>query len=767
MDITERVEDECRLRATEQRFRALIEHSTDVIAVVSADRRISFLNETFELLLGQPGSSWIGRDALDLLWPEDATAAADFFSQVLARPGTVLPARLRVTHADGTPRWLEGTGTNRIDDAAIGGVVINCRDISGSVRAEVSLRQSDERLRQAIEVAQVGIFDHDHRTGEIYWSPRQRQIYGYDPHAPVTFAELAAVVHPDDLARVEGSLRRAHDPAGDGSWAVEHRIVRRDGSIGRVMSRAQTVFDGEGPARRPIRTVGAVIDVTELREADEALRIKDRAIATSLTAIAITDAAARIIYVNPAFVRMWGFESADEILGRPPTEFAEPDAAAALIHHLETHGSAQGELVARRKDGTTFDITLSANAVYDQQGRVANLMASFLDVSESKRLQSQLLQVQKMESLGRLAGGVAHDFNNLLTVNKGYADLARLDIDPRDPLHDHFAQVSAAADSAAALTQQLLAFSRKQIIRPEILDLNDVLLRVERMLGRLLGEDVELRISRSADAGRVRADRGQFEQILINLAVNARDAMPEGGTLTIEVAKAMLDETDVRAHPGLQPGEHVRLAISDTGVGMDQTVKGHLFEPFFTTKGPGRGTGLGLSMVFGAVTQNGGHIEVRSEVGRGTTFVVYLPAVQNQASSSPPPARSGRTAGTETVLLVEDDPGVRRFAAGVLRSAGYQVYDCRTGADALDALDGLGPHLHLLLSDVIMPDMNGRLMAERVAERRPGVRVLFVSGYTEDVIVHHGVLDPGVEFLPKPYSVDSLLTRVREVLDRS
>jgi len=639
------------------------------------------------------------------------------------------------------------------------------QDITDRVRAAESLRRSEERLRQATEVARVGIFDHDHRTGEIYWSQRQREICGYDADAPVTLSDLTRLVHPDDHPTVDAALQRAHDPAGDGTWGIEYRIVRPDGAVRSLMSRAQTTFEGAGAARRPVRTVGAAVDVTELRQADEAMRIKDEAIATSLTPIAMTDGEGRLVYVNPAFVHAWGYESEHEILGRSFTDFADAAAATTLLQSLTRQGTVRGEIVARRKDGSTFDIVLSANAVYDTHGRVTNLMGSFMDVTESKRLQAQLLQAQKMESVGRLAGGIAHDFNNLLTVIKGYADLGRVDLDPKDPLYDNFDQVSAAAESAASLTRQLLAFSRKQIIDPQALDLNVVLAGVEKMLPRLLGEDVVLRVVPGAGVGTVRFDRGQCEQILINLAVNARDAMPDGGTLTIETHRIALDESYARTHAGSQAGEYALLTVSDTGVGMDRHVKEHLFEPFFTTKGPGRGTGLGLPMVFGAVAQNGGRIEVYSEIGHGTTFKVYLPCVAEPEQSNVVAEPAGVKGGDESILLVEDDDAVRTFAAQVLRRRGYGVHAFRTGAAALKALDGLPP-LHLLVTDVVMPDMNGRTMADRVLERRPGVRVLFVSGYTEHVIVNRGVLAPGVDFLAKPYSVDSLTRRVRELLDR-
>ena len=764
-DVTESVAAEQKLRAAEQRFRALIEHSTDVVAIIDRERRIAFLNETFDRCLGHAGSAWLGRDLLGLMWPDDAPSMRELFARALAAAEGAGLWQLRFQHASASPCWLEGTFSNRLDDPAIGGIILNARDISSRMQALESMRQSEERLRQALAVGQFGIFDHDHRGGTIYWSPRQREIYGYGPDDPVTIAGFIGYVHPDDRAWLAASIERAHDPAGDGTWAVEHRIVRPDGATRTLLSRSQTSFEGEGSARRPLRTVGAAIDVTELRAADEMMRIKDHAIASSINAIAITDAAGKIFYVNPAFMRAWGFESEQEVFGLTPLDLAEPVSTAQVLQQIAQAGSYLGELVVQRKDGSRFDILLSAHAMYDQQGRMSFMMGSFLDISAAKRMEAQLLQAQKMETIGRLAGGIAHDFNNLITVMKGNADLALSDLAAGDPLHGSLARIIAAADSAARLTQQLLAFSRKQIIDPQVLDLNDVIRRVQRMLGRLLSENIDLQVFLDADAGNVHFDRGQCEQILLNLAVNARDAMPNGGKLTIETCRVFLDGAYARAHHGAQTGAYVLLAVSDTGVGMAPDVKEHLFEPFFTTKGLGQGTGLGLAMVFGAIAQNGGRIEVYSEEGYGTTFKIYLPRVDLAAEPSDERAQPIDTRGDESILLVEDDDAVRHFAVGVLTREGYHVHAFSTGTAALQALGALGEAVDLLLTDVVMADMNGRELAERVQQRQPGLPVLFVSGYTDNVIVQHGVLKPGVEFLAKPYSVNALARRVRKLLD--
>jgi two-component system cell cycle sensor histidine kinase/response regulator CckA len=510
------------------------------------------------------------------------------------------------------------------------------------------------------------------------------------------------------------------------------------------------------------------LDVSERKRAEEALRLKDQVIISSLNAVVVTDANGVISYVNPAFLRLWGFASEDEVLGRTPFELSpEPDSIQEVIAQLRLHGAWQGELHARRADGSAFDVIVSANTVLDADGKVVNIVGSFLDISEAKRLQAQLLQAQKMESVGRLAGGVAHDFNNLLTVIKGYVDLAALELSPGDPLHYDLGQVTKAAESAAELTQQLLAFSRQQIIAPQAISLNDVIARVERMLQRVIGEDIELYTIMAAGLPSVLFDPGQCEQIILNLAINARDAMPGGGKLTIETAQLRLDEEYARVHAGVRPGDYVLLAVSDTGLGMSNEVRAHIFEPFFTTKELGKGTGLGLAMVYGAVSQNGGRIEVYSEPGQGTTFKLYLPRADGPNAPPRPEPDEELPRGSETILLVEDDDAVRALAIQMLEQQSYRVHAFGAGAEALRALGELAEPIDLLITDVVMPGLNGRTLADRVKELRPAIKVLFTSGYTANVIVHHGVLKEGVEFLPKPYTLKSLARRVRDLLDKN
>ena len=471
--------------------------------------------------------------------------------------------------------------------------------------------------------------------------------------------------------------------------------------------------------------------------------------------------------VNDAAVKLYGY-TRNEFLGLTLDAIRPAEDVPRLREHRSHAGSGlveAGEWRHRKKDGTVFDVEVTRHTL-TFAGRPAAL-AIARDVTQRKALEAQLLQAQKMEAVGRLAGGVAHDFNNLLTVILASADLVAEELEDDYPLQREVEEVRRAAKRAAELTGQLLAFSRKQALAPQVLDLNEVVNNTSAMLRRVIGEDIDLRTLLARDLGAVRADPGQLEQVMMNLAVNARDAMVGGGKLTIETANAELDETYTRDHAGaVPPGPYVLLAMSDTGVGMDPETQARIFEPFFTTKPKGKGTGLGLATVYGIVKQSGGWIWVYSEVGRGTTFKIYLPRVEGAPVAVRPsvaPAASLR--GAETILIVEDQEEVRKLTRRVLEARGYTVVLAESGAEALQVAERHGKPIQLLVTDVIMPGMSGRETALLLTAAHPGMRVLFLSGYADESIVHHGVLEPGIAFLPKPFTADALARKVREVLE--
>jgi two-component system cell cycle sensor histidine kinase/response regulator CckA len=517
----------------------------------------------------------------------------------------------------------------------------------------------------------------------------------------------------------------------------------------------------------------------ELREAAER-RERRRAEArfagvldATAEAIIAIDEAQRIVLFNTSAERIFGYTAA-EVLGQPLDILVPPHLVEAHHEHIRAFAAVpersqemserHGEFVGRRKDGTEFPTDASIAKLYQAEQTIFTIFLQ--DISARKQLEAQFLQSQKMEAVGRLAGGIAHDFNNLLTAITGYAELLLGDLDQVDPRRGDVAEIQKAADRAATLTRQLLAFSRKQILAPQVLDLNTVVASMDKLLQRLIGEDIDMVTILDPALGRVKADPGQFEQVIMNLAVNARDAMPQGGKLTIEMANVDLDVQYTRQHLAVPPGSYVMLAVSDTGCGMDPETQSHLFEPFFTTKDAGKGTGLGLSTVYGIITQSGGTIWVYSELGHGTTFKIYLPRVEAEVDRVDlyNPVTDTPTESA-TILLVEDESMVRTLTRRILDQHGYIVLEAPRGADAIAiAAQHDGP-IHVLLTDVVMPEMSGHTLSEQLAALRPGIQVIYISGYTDGAIVRHGVLAADAIFLQKPFTPNDLVRKVCQVLD--
>jgi len=481
--------------------------------------------------------------------------------------------------------------------------------------------------------------------------------------------------------------------------------------------------------------------------------------------------AGRFLSVNAALVRILGYDSAADVLRLDMARdvYADPAERQRLLDRDTYTDREYDEVEAtwKRKDGRLLSVQLSVRAVRKGAGEVEYYETFVRDVTEQRRLQQQRGQSQKMEAVGRLAGGIAHDFNNLLTVITSYSDLLLQDLGGEDPKREDVEQVRKAAEGAAALTRQLLAFSRQQVLAPRVVSLSVVVQGVEKMLRRVIGEDVDLVTALDLNVGSVKADVGQLEQVLMNLAVNARDAMPTGGKLTIETANVEHDPDYAREREAALLRRFVMLAVSDTGIGMDEATKARIFEPFFTTKEPGKGTGLGLATVYGIVQQSGGFIWVYSEPGHGTTFKIYLPQVEAPLEGRAVGAAPGDLPrGTETILLVEDAAAVRAVTRQVLERQGYTVLEAAHGAAALQTAAGHPGPIHLLLTDVVMPVLSGRQLADQLARLRPDAKVLYASGYTDDAVVRHGVLEAGISYLQKPFTADSLARKVREVLDR-
>ncbi len=491
------------------------------------------------------------------------------------------------------------------------------------------------------------------------------------------------------------------------------------------------------------------------------------------------DREGKILRVNRTELDMLG-HSPEEMVGKPIWNFYAEGKITRHVILSKIAGDVSFhdtfERTALRKDGTTLPVLVVDRITRDRDGRITGIRSTVEDLTERRRTEEtlrrseeQLLQWQKVEAIGRLAGGVAHDFNNLLMTIKGCSELLLNEFDRRDPRRDEVEEIRKAAERATSLTRQLLAFGRRQVLQPQVLDLNVVVANMNKMLHRLIGEDVQLNTVLAPDLWPVKVDPGQIEQVLMNLAVNARDAMPQGGKLTIETANVIHDEEYAREHVSVKPGFYVMLAVTDTGLGMDKETQSHLFEPFFTTKEEGRGSGLGLSTAYGIIKQSEGNIWAYSEPGKGTTFKIYMPRVEKSTKRYRPKTSVATVApgGTETILLVEDEDSVRVMVSKVLQSKGYTVLEASQGHEALQVSDHHEGPIHLMVTDVVMPQMSGRELAEKLAPFRPEMGVLYMSGYPDKAIIHHGVLEAGTAFLQKPFTLNALEWKVREVLDAS
>jgi PAS domain S-box-containing protein len=639
--------------------------------------------------------------------------------------------------------------------------------------AVAALRASEERFRNAVHYSAIGmaLVAPDGRWLEV--NPALCRLVGYTREELLagTFQEIT---HPDDLGADMEFVRRML--AGEiETYQMEKRYFHKDGRVVWVLLTVSLVRDAGG---HPLHFISQIQDLTERKHIDAALRESEErhrmlfrrnplpmwvVEAETLTTLAVNDAA----------VEHYGY-TREEFLGMSLRDLWPAEEALKLASVCAAPGSGRNHVGAhrhRKKDGTLIRVEVISDDAWSG-GRPARLVLA-LDVTDKERAQedlrgteAQLRQAQKMEAVGRLAGGIAHDFNNVLTVVKSFTEFLLEDLEAADPRRADVQEIAKAADRAAGMTRRLLAFSRRQVLQPRPLDLNAVIGGMERMLQRLIGDDVRITTSLDGALLPVRADPGSIEQVILNLAVNARDAMPNGGTLSIETHNARLDRPD--ANWAIQPGPYAMLSIRDTGHGMDASTQARVFEPFFTTKAQGEGTGLGLAMVYGIIKQSRGHVWVASKPNQGTTFTIYLPQVVavEEAPAAKPAATTAAAGGGETILLVDDEEALRSAARRALVRAGYRVIPAVDGSDALRVyMEYTGTPVALVVTDVVMPGLGGRELVGRLKVMSPNLRVLFVSGYTEEGVRKQGVLQPGTEFLEKPFTPDKLLRKVREILD--
>jgi two-component system cell cycle sensor histidine kinase/response regulator CckA len=648
------------------------------------------------------------------------------------------------------------------------------RDITERKQTEELLRESEEKFRQlADNITDVfWICSPDFATMhyispgyELIWGRSMESLYA-NPH------QWIEAILPEERERAFAAF--APIMGNEAKMSVEYQIARPDGTTRWIHDRGFQVRDATG---KLVRLAGIASDITERKQTEESLRLLGSAVDQSKESIMITNAeldlpGPRIIFVNPAFTQMTGYNEEDAI-GKTPRILQGPRTDRTVLSRLRQnleHGQVfAGEAINYRKDGKEFNLEWQIAPIRNVGGKITHFVAIQHDITGRKQLEARLFQSQKMETVGKLAGGIAHEFNSILTAIIGQSELLLNDLPGPSPLVKSVTEIHKAAERAATLTRQLLAYGRKQILQPENLDLNVVIAGMENTLLHLMGRSVEVRFSPDAGLKSVKADAGQIEQVIVNIAMNAAEAMPNGGKLMVETANIMLDTDYVASFPELKAGKYVMLAIGDTGAGMSDEIKARVFEPFFTTKGVGKGTGLGLATCHGIVKQSGGHISVYSEPGRGTTFKIYLPQIETQEKipiqrlDTPDLPR-----GTATILLVEDDPALRDMATTLLRRLGYTVLSAADGIEALTLKQqrGIG-HVDLLFTDVVMPHMSGKELADRVRALYPHTKILFTSAYTENEIVHQGVLDKGVALLQKPFTPSALARKLWEMLDQT
>lgn len=644
-DVTARIQSQDALRISEERFRHLVENSSDGILLLNPEGTILYASESAVRVSGFPRRELVGRNVCEFIHAEDRPAARQTFANCLGENAAPSSGEYRVQHKDNSWRYFEGTATNRQHEPSVQAIVFNFRDTTERRCAEEALRQTEEKYREIVENAVVGIF--------------------------------------------------------------------------------QTTPDG------------------------------------------------RYLKINRALADMYGSDSPEQRMeavndiGRQV--YVDPSRREQFKREMQQHGILRNfEYEVYRRDGSRMWLMENSRAVRDASGNVLYYEGTVEDITQRKLLEEQLRQAQKLEAVGRLAGGVAHDFNNMLGVIIGYSELLQERCKLDNSMQKGVAEIKKAANRAASLTRQLLAFSRKQVLQSRVLNLNETLSDISRMLHRLIGDDVEVITKPGSDLGLVKADPGQIEQVIMNLAVNARDAMPHGGKLVLKTENVQIGQPYADRHLPVVPGSYVLLSVTDSGCGMDADTISHIFEPFFTTKEQGKGTGLGLSIVYGIVKQSGGYIWVYSEPGRGTTFKIYLPTVFERDAE---PVRDRRPTtwltGTETILVVEDEPSLCDMARSILESAGYTVLEAHSGEEGLRAVERHPGPIDLVLSDVILRGgMNGHEMAGRLFALHPEARVVYMSGYSGELISWHGLLDPGTDLLEKPFDTDSLQHKVREVLDR-
>jgi len=774
-DITERKQAEEALGDSEERYRTILQDIEDSYYEVDIAGNFTFFNDSVCRMLGYTKDELMGMNDRQYTDQEHAKKLFETYNRVYRTGEPAKGFDWEIIRKDGAKRFVEASVSLIMDSrghpVGFRGIA---RDITERKRTEEELRTEKERFQILSEHAPFGMVMIDIDGTFRYINPKFRELFGYDlndvPNGKTWFRKA----YPDPTYR--------HSVIS--AWVNDLKIF----ALGERRPRVFTVTCKDGTAKIinfisvQMETGENLItceDITEHIHFEEALRESEERYRTlfegSRDAVYITTREGKFIDFNQAFLDLFGHSREELVALQAQDAYVHPVERYRFQQEIEKNGFVRDyEVKLRKKDGKEMDCLLTASVRRGNDGTILGYQGIIRDISERKRaeqemkaLEEQLRQSQKMEAIGRLAGGIAHDFNNILTIIKGYSQLSLSELKEGHPLKENIEGIEKATDRATDLIRKILAFSRRQVMEMRVLDLNTLLVDLDKLLRRIIGEDVELVTVMVEDLGRVKVDPGQIEQVILNLVVNAKDAMPNGGKLTIETANAELDEIYARSHIAVIPGRYVMLSVSDTGAGMRPEVRERIFEPFYTTKEKGKGTGLGLSTVYGIVKQSGGNIWVYSEPGQGTTFKIYLSREEEPLEEiREKVVKEELPRGSETVLVVEDEEELRKLAVRVLQKQGYKVLEASQGDKALFISEQHEEPIHLLVTDVVMPGLSGRELSERLTSLRPEIKILYMSGHTNSVILHHGVLEPGVNLLQKPFTPEALTRKVREVLEK-
>ena len=786
---------ETRLQYLEQMFQA----SPDGLSIADSAHRVLWANETFARMFDYAAAEVVGQSLEHLVVPPDRLAESRWVWEALAR-GERITLETKRRKKEGALLDVSVSCAPLLVDGKMAGYYAGYHDISDRRRVEAlssALYRVAEKSSSAHDLQQF--FAAVHSIVDELMYARNFYIALYDPSTellsfPYFVDEQDSPPSPKKLRQgLTDYVIRSGQPllaTPEVLQAMEDRgEVARHGSrsldwmgvplkvnshtFGALVVQTYSKNIRYGERDKEILTFVArqLASAVEIKRNEQALRRSEARyrslVQSSVYGIYRSSLEGRFLDVNPALIAMLGYGSAEEVLLLDPEKdvFAHSEEHTRLIEEFKRSGRLDGiEVKWNRRDGSAITVRISGRAVSSADEPADVLEAIAEDVTDRRVLEDQFRQAQKMEAVGRLAGGVAHDFNNLLMVIGGYAEVLLSGLDPEHPLREKAQAIQQAADRATTLTRQLLAFSRKQLLELKVVDVNAIVQDMERLLRPLIGEDVEFSVNLAPEAAHTRADAGQLEQVLMNLVVNAKDAMSSGGKLAIETQNIVVDETHRRAQTFIRPGRYVMLSVSDTGMGMDRETQSRIFEPFFTTKEKGKGTGLGLSTVYGIVKQSGGYVMVQSEKARGATFQIYLPRVEGVAEKLVPTVKPAVLGGTETVLLVEDEDSVRQLVRDTLAAKGYQVVPAENGEAGIAAAARHEGRIDLVITDVVMPGMGGRELVKQLAQLRPETKVLYLSGYTEDAIISEGTIERGAAFLQKPFTLQNLSRKVREVL---